>query len=136
MAGDISRTNGRKGGKPKGVKWKRTLLKEAAYQLYREEVLSNMAPIVQAQIESACGSYVLLGKTSDGQFVRVTDQATMDRLFQSGAEFFRLEQKEPDAAMSRYLTDQVIGKAKERLEVSGPDGGAIPIKNVVDVHEG
>jgi hypothetical protein len=34
--------------------------------------------------------------------------------------------KDPDTTMARYLTDQIVGKPKERVEVSGTAGGVMP----------
>ena len=43
--------------------------------------------------------------------------AVLDRLLQSGDAFYRVNLKDPDMAMARYLTDQIVGKPKERVEV-------------------
>jgi hypothetical protein len=68
-------------GRPRGLRtnWRSTLDREAAYALYREEVLKQMGAIVAAQVQAATGVYEVLAVTSKG-LVRVTDPAMLDRL--------------------------------------------------------
>lgn len=67
MSGDASRRNGRKGGKPKGVRWKATLDREAAREVYRRQVLAKMDVLVQKQVDIA--------EDGDGMMLRyLTDQ--------------------------------------------------------------
>jgi hypothetical protein len=62
------------------------------------------------------------------------DPALLDRLLQSDEAFYRICLKEPDTAMARYLTDQIVGKPKERVEVTGSHGDVVPTV-VKIVHE-
>src|SRR4051812_14173425 len=48
--------SGRKKGSA-GIPWKRTLEKQAAHDLYRQQVLDRMEPLVRAQVEAALGSF-------------------------------------------------------------------------------
>jgi hypothetical protein len=92
-----------------------------------------MAEIVQVQVQAATGVYEVLSVTSKG-LVRVTDPAVLDRLPESGEACYRICLKDPDTAMARYLMDQIVGKPKERVEVSGSNSDAVPTV-VKIVHE-
>jgi hypothetical protein len=37
-------------------------------------------------------------------------------------------QKPPDLGAIKYLVDRIMGKPTERQELSGPDGGSIPVQ--------
>ena len=118
-------------GRPRGIrtKWRTTLNREAAYSVYREEVLSHMAEIVRAQVQAATGVYEVLAVTSKG-LIRVTDPAMLDRLLQSGDAFYRVNLKDPE----RYLTNQIVGKPKERVEVTGSHGDVPTVVKIVHEH--
>jgi hypothetical protein len=126
--------SGRKKGSA-GIPWKRTLEKQAAHDLYRQQVLERMEPLVRAQVEAALGSFSTvavaeLGKNGP-QLRRVSDEREIDALVASGRGA-RIMLVEPDLSMSRYLTDQVCGKPTESLEVSGPAGGPMAYAWVTD----
>lgn len=124
--------SGRKPGKVTGP-WTRTLEKQAAAQLYREEVLARMAPLVRAQLEAATGSFarVAVVELTEGglKLRRVTDEQELLSLVDGGGGT-RIVLSEPDMGISKYLTDQVIGKPTESLEVSGPAGGPVRVRFV------
>lgn len=117
-------------GAKQGSRWTRTLEKAAAHALYREAVLTQMTPLVRAQIEAATGAYATVAVvelTEAGlKLRRVTDERELDALVSSG-KGSRIALADPDLQMSRYLTDQVCGKATESLEISGPQGGPIEV---------
>jgi len=87
-----------------------------------------MAPLVRAQIEAAAGSFatVAVVELTDAglRLRRVTDERELQSLVETG-KGARIALAEPDLPMSRYLTDQVCGKATESVEISGPDGGPL-----------
>jgi hypothetical protein len=125
-------------GRKAGSKWQITLEKQAAAQLYREEVLARMGPLVKAQIDAASGLYakVAVAEVTDKgvQLRRVTSDAEIDALVTSGRGA-RVFLADPDMTISKYLTDQVIGKPTESVEVSGPKGGPVRVEFViVDAH--
>jgi hypothetical protein len=125
-------------GKKPGTLWKSTLDKAAAHAQYRQEVLARMAPIVQAQVEAAAGTFAhvaVVELTEKGlRLRRVTSESELTGLIAAGA--YRVSLADPDLAMSRYVTDQVVGRATESLEVSGPGGGPIPTRVVHEYHQG
>jgi hypothetical protein len=116
-------------GAKRGSRWKSTLKKQAAYDLYRQEVLAHMAPIVRAQVEAATGEYatvLAVERTEDGvKLRRVTTELELEAILNTGTAH-RIVFHEPDMTISKYVTDQVVGKPTEHLEVSGPNGGPIP----------
>jgi hypothetical protein len=88
-----------------------------------------MAPIVRAQIEAATGTYasvLAVERTDDGiKLRRVTTELELEAILNTGTAH-RIVFHEPDMAISKYVTDQIVGKATEHLEISGPGGGPIP----------
>ena len=123
-------------GKKKGHVWQSTLDRQAAHAAYRAAVLERMAPIVQAQVEKATGSYAavaIVEHTDAG--LRLRKVATEDELEAVLAlgQGYRVVLTEPDMTISKYLTDQVCGKAIETHEVSGLAGGPV-ITKVVHEH--
>jgi hypothetical protein len=129
LAGQVSRENGKKGGRPPGTPWKSTLAKAEAYQLYREQVLKAMEPIVRAQVEAASGAVarVAVAELTDAgiRLRRVTTDAELSAVLDQGK--YRVFLEDPDLPMARYLTDQMVGRAVEHVEVSGPNGGPIEV---------
>jgi len=115
------------GAKP-GAKWQATLEKQAAAQLYRQQVLERMEPIVRAQVEAASGTFATVAvveRTSDGlKLRRVATDLELEALLSTG-NAHRIVFREPDMTISKYLTDQIVGKATETVEMSGPGGGPI-----------
>lgn len=93
-----------------------------------------MAPLVNAQLDTAIGraATVAIAELTDSglKLRRVTDERELEALLAQG-KGARIFLSDPDTAMSRYLTDQVIGKASEHLEVTGPDHGPVMVKFVV-----
>jgi hypothetical protein len=55
MAGNASRQNGTKGGRPPGRKNDKTLLLEAEHEAFQQLVLQNLRPLFDAQLSVAKG---------------------------------------------------------------------------------
>ena len=53
MPGDISRFNGKKGGRPKGSKGKSRLLADQALEYIRKRVTAELEPIMNKALEQA-----------------------------------------------------------------------------------
>ena len=83
-----------KGGRPKGGKASHTLKAEQAREYFVQRVVSEMNPIITAQLEAAKGLYY----------------ETADK---------KIYQREPDIQASKYLVDQTIGRPKETVEMQG-----------------
>lgn len=112
----------RKGaGKPKGVKWPTTLARETAKEQYRQAVITELQPLVQSQIKTALGQMAevaVVQVTAAGMsFRKVTDERELASLVDEGGHV-RIVLTEPDMNISKYLTDQAIGKAETPAPVS------------------
>ncbi|MEK7576164.1 MAG: hypothetical protein AAB482_00550 [Patescibacteria group bacterium] len=91
MAGDISRTNGQKGGRPKA---NHTLMAEKMRELLIQKVFDEFGPLIDAQIQKAKGTTIVSEK--DGTIV------FKDNL--------------PDTQAFKTLLEQAVGKPKETIE--------------------
>lgn len=95
---------GKKGGKqpgagrPKGSKASHTLEASKARQYVIERVVSEMEPILTAQIDSAKGLW-------------------MEELDSDGVRK-RIYRKAPDTRAVEYLVDQTIGRASQAIDVT------------------
>ena len=87
-----------------------------------------MQPLVNAQIDAATGQYATVAVaelTSGGLTLRrVRDEQELNDLVTAG-KGARIMLADPDMTISKYLTDQVVGKATEHLEVTGANGGPV-----------
>lgn len=93
------RTLKQNGGKRKGAGRKKanhTLASEKAREYLINSIVKELAPIVSAQIDAAKGVFYI-GKEG------------------------RVYTKLPDTKVGEYLLNQVAGKAKEKVELSGDD---------------
>lgn len=135
---NVTKKRGR--GRPKAP---HTIQAENARKFVVEQVVSKLGPIMRAKLERALGFYVVMvpevvidkkGKeVRTGKFVRVTDPGEIERLMEdeeavNGEDYYRIWTVDPNGGDIEYLLNQVIGKAKETTEISGPDGGAIEFK--------
>ena len=79
MSGDISRFNGKKGGRPKGSKASHTLDAERAKEYIVKRVTAELEPIITKQIEQA--------KIGDG----IARRDLLDRAYGKPKETVELE---------------------------------------------
>ena len=98
-----NRENAKKAGRKKGYK---AIQAEKAREYLVKRVAAELDPILTAQIESAKGLY----------YEKLTPEGEI-----------KVYKDKPDINAGKYLTDQTVGKAKETVEMSGKDGGAIPV---------
>ncbi len=92
-------------GKPKGSVASHTLLAQEMRRKLIEGLAANFDPILAGQIELAKGAFHAENPVLDevtGNMVRA-----------------KIIKDKPDASVARYFIDQVLGKAKETVEVSG-----------------
>ncbi len=88
-------------GKKRGTKAAHTIQAETTREYFVTRVTEELEPIATAQIEAAKGIYV-----------EEIDQETGDRI--------RVYRRAPDIKAGEYLLNQVVGKAKETVEVHSP----------------
>jgi hypothetical protein len=94
-------------GAKKGSKWSITLEKEAARQIFVEEMRPYWRDIVRAQAESAKGHWLIDKSDQDGRAVCDV---------------------KPSVEAGKYLSEQMMGKLKEEVDVtSGGEKLAAPI---------
>jgi hypothetical protein len=90
-----SAENGKKGGRPKA---RHTLQAEQARAYVISRVVNDLLPIMDAQIDAAKGLW----------YEEITKEGKR-----------RIYKAKPDIFAGKNLLDQVIGKAKETVEVQG-----------------
>jgi hypothetical protein len=153
MAGNASRENGIKGGRPPGRKNDKTLLLEAEHEAFQQLVLQNLRPIFAAQLSIAKGvSYVYRvrigsrGGQADPEMVTDPDEIlqAIQLIAVGGAEgdveeenedgemittrYYHITTKAPDGRAGDSLIDRAFGKSVQRI--AGGDGGPIQIQGV------
>lgn len=131
MAGEQSRINGRKGGKPKGYKHPQTLERlvdrEAMREQARQIFLKHFAPIIEAQAEHSKGIGYMVLRRPDGTYVRATEAAQVDAALAAGSTTFKLYTQAPNPQAFAALWDRTLDKPIERVEATGKDGGPLEI---------
>lgn len=127
MAGDASRANGAKGGRPKGRKNDSTLSKEAARDVLRAIVIEEMRELVAAQVAHAKGiKYLVVREKASGKFLRVGElRAT---LVNAEEEIIEVWEKDPSVQAFTDLMNRALDKPKEQEQ-------AINLTGSVDVVE-
>lgn len=118
------------GGRPKGSKSKTTIAREMTADAYRQAARERLQELQGTQFDQATGLHIFQawdGHTKEWRRLTDPDMITLAMNTGEQGKAWRIYTKEPDAQMSKYLTDQAIGKAPEtqKVEVSGPDGGPV-----------
>ena len=99
-------------GRRKGSKDPQTLTKEAGRVAVREMVLTELAPLVAAQIANAKGiNYLVVREQSTGKFLRV---AGPNERLTKGEELIEVWHKPPSTAAFTDLMNRAIDKPKEQ----------------------
>jgi hypothetical protein len=116
-----SRENGKRGGRPKGLKNTATLTKEAARERVRQRVLAELDPLLDAQISQATGISHFFLRNTLGPFEQVTDPALIAAALNAGDEgrYYWIFIKDPSIQAFTDLMNRALDKPKEaELEVS------------------
>jgi hypothetical protein len=147
MAGNASKLNGKKGGRPKGTKSAVTLEKEAVLKVFRERVMRSADILFNSQMSLARGQQFLYKiekefiKTPKGGYYRnkkpriVTNQeeielylegaiknGDMDCDYDPASTYYFLTTKEPNNQAAESLLDRALGKSVQITELTGKDG--------------
>lgn len=156
MAGNASRENGKKGGRPKGSKSASTIEREAVLAAFRDRVARNADILFDAQLTLARGQTFLYKiekewvDTGKGKgFYRkkkpriVTAQWEIESYLEGevsegdpdddqdpAATYYFLTTKEPSNFAIDSLLDRAFGKSKQTTELTGKDGGPIKVEGV------
>lgn len=103
-------------GPKKGAKYRPTLEKEAAREVFRKEVLKHLKPLLQRQIAHAMGIGHLYTRDKTGKFSRVENQAQIDRLLTQGRDGvdYWIFSKDPSVQAFTDIMNRALDKPKEQ----------------------
>lgn len=121
MPGQSARENGKLGGRPLGSKNPQTLERERIDREVRERIGRNAQRILEAQMAVALGNTMAFSKVT-GKPVLVTDPEQAQRIVDGDEDGIVLRGVDPDPDACQKLLDRYMGRAKESVEHSGPDG--------------
>jgi len=88
-------------GRPRGSKDPKTIAKEKALEVLRNEILREWLPLIQTKIALANGVYVIKPIRQAGRVVDV-----------------KVYKEKPDSQSLEYLFNMVVGKPKENLDLN------------------
>lgn len=139
MAGNTSRENGKKGGRPKGSKSQTTIEREIALKELRERVVRSYDALLNSQMAIAHGlTFLYVIKTiKSGKGMKrlkpklIKDQATIEaylagELDKDEHEYYFMSTQRPDNKAIDSLLDRTFGKAQQNMDVTS-DGKALTI---------
>lgn len=110
------------GGKPKGFKAPATLAKEAAREAVRLQITARLAPLVDAQIDSAIGiKHFFLRDASTGEWKRITNPAQIERALNGKEDKYLIYTKDPNSTAAREMLAYAIDKPKESMDLTVTD---------------
>lgn len=122
MAGNASRQNGKKGGRPKGSRSTETLDKMAAREFVRQRVTAALEALLDAQIANAKGFSVLVSRDAKtGKFTPVEAESQL----KDATEIWLVK---PNVQAFSDLLNRALDKPAEQIKVTGEDGG--PVEHV------
>jgi hypothetical protein len=120
------------GGIKKGQRHKKTIDIEKAREIYKQEVLSELKPLLISQLQSAKGLFVVLrrglvkGKNGKlyrgGQLEQVKDPFEIQQLLNSdgqGEDWHIITSKEPNIVALKDILDRAFGRPTETIEHKG-----------------
>lgn len=105
-------------GRKKGYKEKQTLDKEAAREFLRERVKARLGPMVDAQIDTACGiKYLVAREKKSGKFKRMTEADAILKLGQeSETEVIEIWEKDPSTPAFTDLLNRTLDRPVEQVQ--------------------
>lgn len=126
-------------GRPKGAKNVATLEREAVLKSIQQEIMKRAIPLVRAAFIPAMGQHYVYridetknekGRVVHKEHVLVTDPheiaLALDQIEEGGNDpedkFYYVTAKDPDFRAVQMLWDRSVGKSKEMLEITNPDG--------------
>lgn len=132
MAGDASRLNGRKGGRPVGSKTASTLEKEAVRAAFNQKVMQSADVLYRSQMALAVGqTYLYKINLPDKKPILVVDPDEIEYYLRGDHEdtgertYYFITTKDPDGRAIDSLLDRALDKAKSTTELTGKDGSPL-----------
>ncbi len=120
-------------GRPPGALNESTLRKKAIRDRILARFEADADQIYDAQRAQALGTKFLVARDKKtGKFVPVNEEQTKLLMETGQADVLEIWDRPPSTQAAQFLADRAIDKPTEHHEVSGPDGGDIPI-SVTDV---
>lgn len=117
-------------GRPKGMKWAKTLAKEAAREEARRLITAAIPSMIRPQIAHAQGIGHLFTRDKNGKFTRIEDEAQALKILTEGTEgeHYWIFMKDPSVQAFTDLMNRALDKPAEQVKVTGDDGG--PVEHV------
>lgn len=140
MAGNISKENGKKGGRPKGVKNPATLEREEVRKKVDQLILSRAEAIIRATFIPTMGMNFCYRvdeiKNKKGAVIGTKNRLVTDpheiemalNIIEAGDNggeennYYFVTSERPDFRAGEALLNRALGKAKESIEHTNPDG--------------
>lgn len=120
MAGNVSRENGRKGGRPQGSKTQATVEKEATLAAFKEKVRNSADVLYRSQMTLAIGqTYLYKVIPPDKKPILVTDTEEIEAFLReevTEGTYYFLTTKDPDNKAIDSLLDRTYGKAQQNID--------------------
>lgn len=134
-------------GRPKGTREPHTLEREATLKAYRARVCQVAGALLDAELTVARGCSFLYRKPKaapkgqERKAERVTDAETIQRflngeLDHDETDWYFITTDKPDTMTIRGMFDRTFDRPAQRVEMSGPGGGDIPVKQIINNYVG
>jgi len=131
-------------GRKKGKKGKKALEKDRIERTMKERIMHSADALLNSQMNLARGTQMLFkvvttvnnsGKRTKQKPVLITDQEEIEQYLAGDFEdedsvYYFITTERPDNKAIDSLFDRTFGKAVQKQELTGPDGGALKIENV------
>ena len=133
------------GGRKKGTKNKKTILKEQAFIEHQQAILKELSILRDAHFAVAKGTKIVLArdniwddkkkkKVRKGRFIRITNEEEILELMNSkekeGEDYYIIFTQDPNPKALEDLINRVFGKPKEELDLS------FAVKNLKEIQDG
>lgn len=134
-------------GRAKGSKNRKTLEQAAVLEKFKERVMLQANQLFNAELGLAVGSVRVfrVDEEDDGKggtkrvHTLITDAEEIKKVLDHGEggpavvgkDYYFVTEVPPDVRAIEAMMNRTFGKPKEKHELSGPNGGAIPFETVV-----
>ena len=100
-----------------GFKYPKTLTKEAAREVLRQQVMKELGPMVSAQVKAAQGlKYLVTRDKKSGKFTTVTQAMARVMINAGESDSIEVWEKEPSTAAFSDLANRALDRPKEQKQ--------------------